>query len=162
MSDDRGQFLGKWVKLLICLGVVLFIGTFEGIATRHSVSDWYSTLIKPSGTPPNWVFPVVWTILYVLIALAWWLVWIAPTSDKHLAYTAFAFQLFLNFLWSWLFFYYERPLLGLIDIIALLAAIIVTIVAFKKHSALAAILLVPYLIWVTYAARLNFLVWLYN
>lgn len=158
LSGERS----KWGKLLICLAVCLFIGTFEGIATHHSVSNWYQTLVKPSGTPPNWVFPVVWTILYTMIGFAWWLVWIAPGHDKRLAFSLFALQLFLNFLWSWLFFYLENPLLGMLDIVMLWLAIIATIIAFKRHSPVAAVLLIPYLLWVTYAARLNFLIWLNN
>lgn len=154
--------MSKWLKLAICLLVCLVVAWFEGIATEDGVRVWYKTLVKPTGTPPNWVFPVVWTVLYTMIAISWWLVWIAPTKNKSFAYWAFGIQLFLNFLWSWLFFYYQRPSIALADIVVLWLAIATTIYAFWRHSKLAACMLIPYLIWVAYAARLNLLIWLNN
>ena len=97
-----------------------------------------------------------------MIAFAWWLVWIAPTRDKLLAYASFGIQLGLNFLWSFLFFFWQTPKWALLDISILAIAIFITICAFWKHSKLAALLLVPYLMWTLYAVRLNFYVWLNN
>ncbi|HEV8051237.1 MAG TPA: TspO/MBR family protein [Parachlamydiaceae bacterium] len=154
--------ISKWGKLVFCLFVCLLIAGLEGMATHESVNGWYKTLIKPSGTPPDYIFPVVWSILYTMIAVSWWLVWIAPTKDKSLALLAFGIQLFLNFLWSWLFFHFESPGLALIDIILLYLSIGFTIYAFWRHSQWAAMLLLPYFVWVGYAMRLNFLIWLNN
>lgn len=154
--------LVKWGKLVFCLLVCLVIAGLEGMATQESVKGWYTTLNKPTGTPPDWVFPVVWTILYTMIAISWWLVWIASTKDKLFAYVIFGMQLFFNFLWSWLFFHFESPWLGLIDIALLWSTIALTIYLFWRHSQAAALLLVPYLLWVGYAARLNFFIWLNN
>ena len=152
----------KWGKLALCLTVCLIVAWLEGIATENGVRKWYPALVKPSGTPPNWVFPLVWTFLYTMIAIAWWLVWIAPSKNKTYTYWIFGIQLFLNFLWSWLFFYLESPKTALIDITLLWITIALTIHAFWRHSKLASYLLVPYFIWVGYAARLNFFIWLNN
>jgi len=152
----------KWFILALCLALCLGIGILEGVATHTSVHTWYTTLIKPSTTPPAWVFPIVWSILYTLMAISLWLVWLSPPDDKTYAYTLFFVQLFLNFLWSWLFFYFRSPQLALIDISFLWVFIIATMMSFYRHSPLAAGLLVPYFLWVSYAIHLNFLIWLKN
>lgn len=114
---------------------------------------WYLSLNKPSWTPPGWVFPVVWTILYCVIAYAGWLVWQAEVVLPILIWGA---QLLLNGLWSYLFFGRKNMLYGLIDIILLLALIIAFISITYSISKLSALLFVPYMIWVSIAALLNF------
>ena len=154
--------MNKWIALALFLLLCLGVAIAEGIATHHGVNNWYQTLVKPEGTPPNWVFPVVWTILYTMMAVSVWLIWLAPSGRKLTAYTLFAVQLFFNFLWSWLFFFYENPALALIDISLLWVAIIATMMAFYRHSHLAAGLLIPYLLWVSYAVHLNVMIWVFN
>lgn len=146
------------LSLLLCVGG----GILTGFFTQYGLKEWYPTLVKSSGTPPNFVFPVVWTVLYAMMALSLALVWDNSSKKKLSAYLAFFTQLFLNFIWSWLFFYLRRPDLSLIDIFALWLSIGATIYFFSKHSRLASLLLIPYLIWVSYAAYLNFFIYLHN
>jgi benzodiazapine receptor len=131
-----------------------FIGSFF---TRSSVSTWYVTLNKPTFNPPNGVFGPVWITLFVLMASSMFLVWQRATRgiDTSGALTAFGLQLFLNILWSALFFGLRSPLAGLVDIIILWAAILITIVLFLRISKAAGILLIPYILWVSFAAILN-------
>ena len=121
---------------------------------------WYAGLAKPSWCPPSWLFGPVWTLLYVMIAVAGWLVWRADGFGLPLA--LFAVQLVLNALWSCLFFGLRRPDLAFADIVALCLAIAATIAAFVPVSGLAAALLVPYGLWVGFALLLNLSVWRLN
>lgn len=152
----------KKFKLFLSIILCLILGWAGGLITESSVHSWYPKLVKPIGTPPNWAFPVVWTILYILMAIAFWLVMIAPTKQKITAYTIFGAQLFLNFMWSWFFFFLESPFLALIDITLLWFAIALTMIVFWRHSKIASYLLTPYLAWVTYATYLNLSIWLNN
>lgn len=152
----------RWLKLLLCVTLCIGIGWLGGIITEQSVKTWYPTLIKPSWNPPNWVFPIVWTILYTMMGISLWLIIETHSYYKTPAYIAFGIQLFLNFIWSWLFFYLHSPLQAFLDIILLWVAIVVTIRLFWQHSHLAAYLLVPYLFWVTYAISLNLFILIHN
>ncbi|MDX7953727.1 tryptophan-rich sensory protein [Lichenihabitans sp. Uapishka_5] len=122
---------------------------------------WYRSIAKPRWTPPNWVFPAVWTPLYGLIALSGWLVWrhggLAP-----LPFGFFAAQLVFNALWSALFFGLRRPDLAFVDLVLLWLSILATLVSFASIDGVAAVLLVPYLAWVTVAGALNVEVWRRN
>lgn len=160
MTDPKKQsFVGFFLpSLLLCLGG----GWLTGLVTEHGVKNWYPHLLKPYGTPPDIVFPIVWTILYTLMAIALTLLLISPTAKKKIAYTLFGVQLFLNFIWSWLFFYLQRPDLALIDIVFLWFFICLTICFFWRHTRLGSLLLLPYLFWVTYAVYLNVYIWIYN
>ena len=129
-----------------------WLGTF---ATTPNIPTWYAGLQKPWFNPPNSVFPIAWGILYTLMAIAAWLVWRASSPLRGRALTAFAGQLILNVAWSFAFFGAQNPLFGLVVILALLAAIAWTIVTFRPISATAALLLVPYIAWVTFATLLN-------
>jgi|GEM_PF-228620 tryptophan-rich sensory protein len=126
-------------------------------------ADWYPTLTKPAWTPPDWVFGPVWTLLYILMAVAAWLVWRkAGFAGARLALVLYFVQLALNAAWSGLFFGLRSPAAGLVDILLLWMVIAATLVAFARHSAVAAGLLVPYFVWVSYAAALNFAIWRMN
>ncbi len=149
-----------WLKLFSCIILTLIVELSAAYFTQESVKTWYPTLAKPSWTPPNWVFPVVWTILYIIMAISLWLIWMERGSK--LSYVFFFFQLSLNFLWSPIFFYLQNPFLGLITIGVLWIAIIATIFIFYPISKIAAYLLIPYLFWVAYAAGLNYNIWLNN
>lgn len=120
------------------------------------MQTWYQEIERPSWTPPDLAFPIVWTLLYLTMAVAAWLVWRwGGGAQLRRAFLLFALQLGLNFAWSFLFFGLRSPLLGLIDIVALWLAILATMAAFAPISRLAFWLMVPYWLWVTYAASLN-------
>ncbi len=125
-------------------------------ATLPEIPGWYASLIKPSWTPPNWLFGPVWTVLYLLMATAAWLVW---RQRRHLAVQAalilWSIQLALNLAWSLLFFAGHAIELALVDIVLLLGAIVGTILLFLPIRRLAALLMLPYLAWSLYAASLN-------
>lgn len=125
--------------------------------------EWYQDLIRPSYAPPNWVFAPVWTVLYTMIGISGWLVWKSTRQgDKHSALSAFVVQLILNAAWSGLFFGWHRPDLALMEIVLLWAAIVTTILLFRRFSTVAAILLLPYLAWVSFATILNYGFWSLN
>ncbi|AEM69991.1 TspO and MBR like protein [Allomuricauda ruestringensis DSM 13258] len=152
------------VYITICVVVCLLIGFLSSIATQSSVNDWYLTLNKPSFTPPNWLFAPVWTALYIMMGISAGIVW--SKGYHHIwvktALYHFVFQLLLNALWSIVFFGLKNPLSGMVVILALLTMIILTIKWFKVISNPAALLLVPYLLWVAYAAALNYKIWELN
>lgn len=145
---------------IISVGVCLLVAYIGKIFTDETLNDWYPTLIKPSLTPPEWIFPVVWPILYIMMGISLGIIWEKRAS--FLSFFVFGLQLSLNFLWSYLFFTLRSPFLGLVDIIALLLAIIWTISIFRRTSAMAAWLLVPYLLWVGFATYLNASIWIHN
>ena len=144
-------------RLLICVGAVLAASGIGSLATVRAIPTWYKGLAKPSFNPPEWLFGPAWTVLYLMIAVAAWLVWkqgIGAAGVK-VALAMFLVQLVLNCLWSVLFFGLRSPLAGLLDIIVLWLAILATIVLFFRVSVPAGVLLLPYIGWVTFAAILN-------
>jgi len=151
------------VALVVCVAVCLAAAGVGGLATSRSVATWYQTIEKPSWTPPGWVFGPVWTTLYLMMAVAAWLVWRrAGVSGGRLALTLFAAQLVLNAAWSWLFFGLQNPGAAFVELIVLWLAIVATLVAFWRTTAPAGWLMLPYLLWVTFAGVLNFTIWRMN
>ena len=152
------------VKIFVALAVCLFIGFMASLATQVGIADWYPTLNKPWFNPPNWIFGPVWGILYVLMGIAAGIVWSKGFYHKWVktALYHFMFQLLLNGAWSILFFGLKEPLWALLDIIALFVILIFTIRWFKIVSDTAAYLLIPYAVWVLFAAILNFEIWRLN
>ena len=143
----------------LCLGVA----AIGGYATSTSVGGWYQALAKPAFTPPDGVFPPVWTVLYLMMAVAGWRVWRAEGfAGRETALALFGAQLALNLLWSMLFFAARRIDLALLDIVLLWVAIAATGAAFWRIDRLAGALFLPYLAWVTYAALLNATIWQMN
>ena len=155
--DRRRSAYGLVVALLCCFGT----SAIGGLLTATSVSSWYLQLDRPSWNPPGWLFGPVWTTLYALMAVSVWLVWRASDKSKR-AITVFAIQLGLNLLWSALFFGLRSPGLALLEILLLLAMITLTIVEFSRLNRLAAALLVPYLLWTSFAAVLNGAIYMLN
>ena len=152
-------------KLIVSLAVPLLVGFLGSLfTTADSLNNWFANLNKPLFNPPNWIFGPVWTTLYVLMGIAAFLVWLKGLDNKlvRLALVLFVIQIALNALWSPLFFGLRSPLLGLIDIIFLLSAIVLTIIYFFKISLSAGLLLIPYLAWVSFAALLNTTIYLLN
>jgi len=150
------------VPILAALGCLAAL-SIGGALTRPNL-DWYATLAKPGFTPPNSAFPVAWTILYMLSALAAWFVWHAPGKERDhtLAMIWFFIQLAVGVLWSVAFFSLHSPALGLGVIMAFLIAIVITIVLFDRLSRVAALLLIPLALWVCFAAGLNFAILFLN
>lgn len=150
----------KYAALFAFLALVFVISGVSSLVTMPAVNSWYQTINRPSWTPPDWVFGPVWTTLYILIAIAGWRVWEKLPGGiaarvKHPTLRWYWMQLALNFLWSFLFFAWWLPELAAADILLMIAAIWLTIRAFKKLDKAAAWLLVPYLLWVCYASTLN-------
>ena len=153
------------VKLVICCAVPLLVGIMGSLfMTADTLGNWYANLHKPSFNPPNWIFGPVWTTLYILMGISAFLVWRKGLENKlvRVALVCFIVQLFLNAIWTPLFFGLHSPLLGLIDIILLLSAIDLTTILFLRISKPAALLLVPYVLWVLFATILNASIYLSN
>ncbi len=147
-------------RLVVSL-VVCFLAAAAGSAvTVPAIGGWYETLAKPA--VPNWVFGPVWTTLFFLMGVSLYLVWLKARGRAKLAFGLFAAQLALNVLWSVLFFGLQSPLLGLVEIPVLWVSILLTTAAFYRIDKRAAYLLVPYLVWVAFAAFLNYSVWVMN
>ena len=151
-------------KLVVSIVACLAAGAIGSIFTRSAVTTWYATLGKPAFSPPNWLFAPVWTLLYILMGIAAFLVWRKGLGNRQVrsALIVFLIQLILNTLWSVVFFGLESPLFGLVVISVLWVVILVTVIQFFKISRAASILLWPYLLWVTFAAVLNSSIWLLN
>ncbi len=151
-------------KLILSLLLTIGVGALGGIVTAgESSGEWYTNLNKPWYQPPSWLFSPVWTLLYILMGVAFYFVWRKPLSrERNNAITIFLAQLLLNFLWSFLFFSMHSPGLALINIVVLWITILLTIFSFSKLSKTAAWLLVPYIAWVSFAAVLNWDIWRIN
>lgn len=146
--------------LTLALFVLLVVGGGSLIGVNNVPGEWYQSLQKPPFNPPNWVFGPVWTILYVLIAVAGWRIWRERSTGG--AMTAWWMQLGLNFLWSPVFFTLNSIGLALFVILALLATIIVFIRITWERDRISAVLFVPYLAWVAFATLLNASIWFLN
>jgi tryptophan-rich sensory protein len=144
-------------RLLLSLLLCVSVGILEGLVTRPEIPTWYAGLAKPAWTPPPLVFPVAWTLLYVLMAVSFWRLWNmeARPPARAKAMTWFLVQLALNALWSPVFFGWHGTRTALAVIIALLIAIVGTMIAAFRADRLAAWLLAPYLLWVAYATTIN-------
>lgn len=150
-------------KLILALVITLSVGGIAGYATANAIGGWYATLVKPSFNPPNGIFAPVWTLLYIMMGIALYLIWKQPASkERNIALLFFALQLFLNFCWSILFFNYHQLGWAFVEIIGMWAFIIITIFAFAPISKTAAWLLVPYVSWVSFASILNYAIWRLN
>ena len=150
----------KLVASVILCQIAGFLGS---LFTTTAIPTWYKTLNKPFFTPPNWIFSPVWISLFILMGISLFFVWRMQGHPRlRIALLFFFVQLILNVLWSVAFFGLRSPLLGLIDIILLWIAILFTILNFLKVSKFAGVLLPPYFLWVSFAAVLNFFLWVLN
>jgi len=142
---------------------ITFVAAAIGAAASVNASIFYTQLALPAWAPPTWVFGPVWSVLYLSIAIAAWLVWrVNGFGPARTALTLFLAQLAFNSLWSWLFFAWHRGALAFADILLLLALIVATLIAFLRERTLAGWLLVPYLLWVSFASVLNLAIWQLN
>jgi tryptophan-rich sensory protein len=142
--------------------VLVFVTAAIGAAASLQASDFYATLVRPDWAPPAAVFGPVWTVLYLMMAIASVLAWRSPGPGKGRAMALFTVQLALNGLWSWLFFAFHLGAMALVDIVLLWLLVVATTVAFWRLRPLAGALLVPYLLWISFAAALNLAVWRLN
>ena len=154
--------MANWLKLIISLALPQIVGGLGAFFTITSVQSWFTTLAKPSWNPPGWLFGPVWTTLYVLMGIACYLIWKSDHPQKKAMLKLYAVQLILNGLWSPAFFGMESPLLGLLVIVPLWIAIVICIIQFRKVSTLTSGLMVPYLLWVTFATALNAVIFTLN
>lgn len=153
----------RWIELLLWIALCFAVAGMGGSWTAGEVKGWYRTLTMPSFAPPNWVFGLVWSVLYTLMAVAAWHVWLAtPAQVRTWALVLFLLQLALNLAWSWIFFRQHAIGFALVEVAVLWVAIGATTLAFSRISPLAAWLMVPYLAWVAFAAALNATFWRLN
>lgn len=153
------QMMGLAVSVIICYGAALL----GNLATMPQIPTWYAGIGKPPWTPPDWVFGPVWALLYAMMAVAAWLIWRkAEWGDGKKPLLWFACQLALNSLWSILFFGLHSPGAAFIEIFFLWLAILMTIRGFWPISKLAAVLMLPYFLWVSFASVLNATIWQMN
>jgi len=153
-----------YLKLIAAVAVSELAGIVGSVFTAPSIAGWYAGIVKPAINPPAWVFAPVWTMLFALMGIAAFLVWKSgwERKDVKIALGIFLGQLMLNALWSIIFFGLESPGTALVEIIVLWLAILATILAFAKISKRAAWLLAPYILWVSFAAYLNYAIWVLN
>jgi benzodiazapine receptor len=149
--------------ILGAVGAIVLTFGAAYVGSRFPVDEWYTALSKPSWNPPNWLFGPVWSVLYILMAISVWLVWreegllgaIVPLS-------IFLLQLVLNAAWSWLFFGLHELGIAFVEIVTLWVAIVINITLFWRLKPISGILLIPYLLWVTFASVLNYTLWRLN
>ena len=142
--------------LILCIVIPLAVGGISSFATASSIKTWFVTLKKPSFNPPNYLFAPVWTLLYILMGVSLYMIWQSPSGDARTnALLVFGIQLFLNFAWSFVFFYFRKITLALLDILLLWIAIIIMIILFYGINPTASLLQIPYLLWVSFATALN-------
>ena len=158
MSSLAREIFG-WIGWFVLVFVVAAVGSTASIEAR----DFYAQLVQPAWAPPPWLFGPVWTVLYVMMGIAAALVWRAGGfHERRVELTLFLLQLALNGLWSWLFFAWSLGGIAFAEVVLLWLAISATLVLFYRVRPLAGVLLVPYLLWVTFAAALNYTLWQLN
>lgn len=152
-----------YLSLALWVGLMIAIGWIIGSITKPEISAWYATLNRSSLTPPNYVFPITWTILYTIIGICGWLIWLQPSGNQlktiKLLYIT---QLIFNWIWSPLFFSYHLTGLSLL-VVSLMDILVGTLIwlAYPKIRSVS-LLMIPYLLWILFASYLNFYIWWYN
>ncbi len=150
----------QWKKLIICIVIPLAVGALSALLTGGGM-EAFKTLNKPAFSPPGWLFPVAWTILYILMGIASYLVLTSGKQSKT-ALSVYGIQLVFNFFWSIIFFGFEAYLFAFVWLVVLWVLILATMILFFRISEPAAYLLLPYLLWVTFAGYLNYSIYLLN
>jgi len=154
----------NFFKLLVSILLCQFVGAIDSVFTATSLENWYPLLQKPTFSPPSWLFFPVWVTLFTLMGISFYLVWEKGLQKEgvKVAMLIFCVQLILNALWSFIFFGLQSPYYAFIEIILLWLAIFLTIVKFMKISKTASYLLLPYILWVSFAMLLNYYLWILN
>lgn len=151
------------IKLTLCILLTLSVGAISGIATSGSVNDWFVEIKKPFFNPPNYLFGPVWTFLYILMGISFYLILRSPNNElRKKAIAVFYMQLFLNFCWSFIFFKFYMIGVAFVEIILIWLSIIWMIRIFSRINKTAAYLQIPYLLWVSFACILNGAIWYLN
>jgi benzodiazapine receptor len=155
---------GDVVKLVVSLLACQAAGAIGSVFTTGAIPTWYASLEKPFFTPPNWLFAPAWIILYILMAIAAFIIWRKGFAQAGVrcALIVFLVQLVLNALWSVIFFGLHSPLWGIVVIVALWIAILITTIKFFKLSVTAGALMLPYILWVSFASALNVAIYMLN
>ena len=156
--------MNRIFKIGIAIVTCELVGIIGAFFTMDAIQNWYLTLNKPFFSPPNWIFGPVWTILYAMMGIAAFLIYEKGFKKQEVktALYFFAAQLFVNFWWSIIFFGMRNPILALVDIVIMWVLIITCIIKFKPLSKTAAYLLIPYILWVSFASVLNGAIWWLN
>lgn len=149
--------MDNWLSFLPFLAIVVAVGLSGAI---FQPGDWYRRLDRPSWTPPSWVFGPAWTALYVMIAIAGWIVW--RVEGFSFAFAIWSLNIVLNAAWSWLMFGKRRIDLALADAAAMLVTVIIFIASARQNTPAAALLFIPYMLWVAFATALTFSIWQRN
>lgn len=150
------------LKIIISILIPLIVGGVSAAITASEIPTWYLTLNKPSFNPPNYLFGPVWTTLYILMGISWYMISKTTADRKSKLVVIYILQLILNFLWSIIFFGFHAPFMALIEISLLWITILVMIINFYKENKVAGLLQIPYLLWVSFATTLNFAIWQLN
>jgi tryptophan-rich sensory protein len=153
----------SYVSLAVWIIALLLMGWLIGFFSKSEINIWYSTLHRPPLTPPNYVFPMVWTILYAVIGICGWIIWRKPEfSHLRLVKNLYATQLILNWMWTPLFFYQHLIGLSLLNIILLVIVVSLIIYFAYRNIKTVSMLMIPYVLWLLFAAYLNFYIWQNN
>jgi tryptophan-rich sensory protein len=152
----------KGAKLSVSILLPLIIGGISGYYTASNIQSWYITLIKPSFNPPNYLFGPVWTTLYIIMGISFYMIWSSTKINKNKLIGIYLFQLILNFLWSFIFFKYHAIGIAAVEIVVLWLSILTMIIMFYKNNKWAALINIPYLLWVSFASVLNISIYLLN
>lgn len=156
LTKSKVMKIKKPLQFLLCLCLPLVLGAISSKVTRASINNWYAHLEKPFFNPPNWLFAPVWTLLFILMGISWYMFLQAPKSTVYRKNMLFFWiQLILNFLWSFSFFYFKNPILGLINIVLLLPAILIWVKTGTHLNPTASKLQIPYIAWVSFATILT-------
>jgi len=155
VMDQILSLIGFVLTPVLISGAIAFV-------QKTDIDTWYKTLVKPPLNPPNWIFGPVWFTLYVMIGVSGFLVWNSGVKLVDNEFTIYGIQLFMNFIWSLIFFKAHAIFIALIDILLLLGFIVLNIIVFYPISSVAAYLLIPYLCWVSFATYLNLSIWYLN
>lgn len=156
--------MNKWLKIVAFIIICQMAGLIGSIFTFPSIPTWYASLNKPSFSPPNWLFGPVWITLYTLMGISAYIIWEKGIKKKEIkvAIGLFSAQLILNSIWSFLFFGLQNPLFAFVEICILWIFILATIISFFRIDRKAAYLMVPYILWVSFALILNYSIYLLN
>lgn len=151
-----------YVKIFICVALCVGLGFASGFSTIEEVNGWFQTIEKPSWNPPGWLFSPVWTTLYILMGIAVALIWHSNHALRNKAITLFVIQFIFNLGWSFIFFNQHQPGWAFAEIIVMLILIVATTIYFYKIKPAAAYLMIPYIMWVSFASVLNGTIWMLN
>lgn len=158
------MFNQNFIKFFVALAASFLTALIGSVLTMPAITTWYQTINKPSFTPPNWLFGPAWTILFLLMAISWFLILKNGLTSKYYKTANYIFlvQLILNIFWSFLFFYIQSPFLAMLEIIAFWLILVLNFYYFYRINKKAAWLFVPYIAWVSFAAFLTYSIWRLN